>query len=226
MKGVFFTGLPGDSVFFIPETSRPLKTQGPLTINTIFRGASTLQIYFRLRDSMKKIQKIAPAKPFLLPLASLALTGMLVLSCSTGARGEQQEDESQFIRAGTLSYSKQYILAKDLSHIIFKIKNHNPRTVTQIFGWIYRTPVPGKGEPADNTKMILVNNPHRGGLLVKDGPHRPGKVSQWRFLLDREMIGATEKDQFTLRVSPKGVFFAHMEPAPEAGGNKKKKTPK
>lgn len=174
-----------------------------------------------LRDMMGKIQKIDPQKSNFLRRVCLGLILPFVLALPASASGEQKEDESQYVRTGTLSYSKQHILAKDLTHITFKIKNHNPRTVTQIFGWVYRTPVPGKDAPAE-PKMILVNNPHRGGLLVKEGPHKPGKVAQWRFQMDRNMLGATEKDLYTLLVSPKGISFARVEPAPEPVEDKKK----
>ncbi len=142
---------------------------------------------------------------------------------SSLAWGQDKDDKETFVRTGTIAFSKKYILADDFSHIIFKIKNHNPKTLSQIFGWVYRIPAT-KDEDAQNTKkLILVNNPHRGGIIVKGNPHRPGNKAQWRFLLDRNMQGATEKDTFTLRVSPKGVFFPIMEPPSLNPTNKKKK---
>ncbi len=139
------------------------------------------------------------------------------------AMGAEKDAEDPFVRTGTISFSKKYILAEDFRHIIFKIQNHNPRTLTQIFGWVYRIPASKEESGQDSKKLILVNNPHQGGLLVKDGPHRPGQKALWRFQLDHNMHGASVKDTFTLRVSPKSVFFPSLEPPPLSTTGKKKK---
>ncbi len=146
-----------------------------------------------------------------------------IIMCSSLAWGQEKEDKEAFVRTGTIAFSKKYILADDFSHVIFKIRNHNPRTLSQVFGWVYRIPATKDQDAQNSKKLILVNNPHRGGIIVKGKPHRPGKKAQWRFLLDRNMEGATEKDTFTLRVSPKGVFFPDMEPPPLNSPNKKKR---
>ncbi len=147
---------------------------------------------------------------------------LLTLVLSSPSWAEDLSDEDSFIVTGTVSYSKKYILAEDFSHIVFKIKNHNPKTMAQLFGWVYRNPVTKEETSKKSKKLVLVNNPHRGGLLVRDGPHRPGKTALWRFVLDRNMEGATEKDKFLLRVSPKSVFFQRMEPPPLKNSKKKK----
>ncbi len=136
---------------------------------------------------------------------------------------QDKSDQENFVRTGTIAFSEKYILAEDFSHIIFKIKNHNPRTLSQIFGWVYRIPATKEEKNGKATKLFLVNNPHRGGILVKGGPHRPGQKAQWRFLLDRNMEGATEKDKFILKASPKSVFFPSLEPPPLIGSEKGKK---
>ena len=137
--------------------------------------------------------------------------------------GEGKNEEENFIRTGTIAFSEKYILAEDFSHIIFKIKNHNPRSLSQIFAWVYRVPASKEVKNGKNTKLFLVNNPHRGGILVKGRPHRPGKKAQWRFLLDRNMEGVTEKDKFILRASPKSVFFPSLEPPSVDPPDKRKK---
>lgn len=162
--------------------------------------------------NMKKINLSNTLSAFLL----------LALVFSSPSWAEGLDDEDSFIVTGTVSYSKKYILAEDFSHIVFKIKNHNPKTMAQLFGWVYRSPVTKEETSKSSKKLVLVNNPHRGGLLVRDGPHRPGKTALWRFVLDRNMEGATEKDKFLLRVSPKGVFFQRIEPPPLKDSRKKK----
>jgi hypothetical protein len=154
---------------------------------------------------------------------TLAYILVPIIMFSSMAWGQDKEDKETFVRTGTVAFSKKYILADDLSHIVFKIKNHNPKTLSQIFGWVYRTPATKDTDIQNSKKLILVNNPHRGGIIVKGNPHRPGNKAQWRFMLDRNMQGATEKDTFTLRVSPKGVFFPSLEPPPLYPPNKKKK---
>jgi len=137
-----------------------------------------------------------------------------------GADAAQKEDESQYVHLGLISFSPKYILAKDFSHIIFNIKNNGARTLSEIFGWVY---LYQEGDAEKAKDFILVNNPHRGGTVVKGNPHRPGTIAQWRFPLTVKNRAITPKDKFTLRVDPKGIFFARMEPPADTAKKADKK---
>ena len=150
--------------------------------------------------------------------AGIALT--LLLSGIPPANAAETE-EADFVSLGLISYSPDYVLSKDYDFIVFKIKNLSGRTITEIFGWVYRSLEDAGGEP---NGVLLANNPHRGGTIVKGQPHRPGTIAQWRFPLLPSDPPPSSKDTYFLRVSPKGIFFARVEPPsppPESGKKKK-----
>ncbi|WP_144079147.1 hypothetical protein [Nitrospina gracilis] len=96
---------------------------------------------------------------------------------------------------------------EDRNFILFQIRNDGVKTISHLFGWVYRYNE-GPDEPAD---FQLVNNPHQSAILVEGGPHQSDKVAQWRFSLN-VIVPEQGNERFILRISPKSVFYAHHEP--------------
>jgi hypothetical protein len=59
----------------------------------------------------------------------------------------------------------------------------------------------------------LVNNPHRGGVITKGNPHRPGDIAEWRFPLFKALTAKKAGNKYTLRISHKGIFYTKVEPS-------------
>ncbi|CAI2718612.1 hypothetical protein [Nitrospina watsonii] len=132
---------------------------------------------------------------------------MLLWLVPWAAPAQVSDSEGTFVEQGPVAFDTEYQLAESRSSIVFKIRNDGPRTISHLYAWIYRYEE-GPNGPID---FRLVNNPHRSAILIEGGPHRSGKVAQWRFTLnDLELAQAGEK--FTLKISPKSVFYAHLEP--------------
>jgi hypothetical protein len=72
--------------------------------------------------------------------------------------------------------------------------------------YIYDKEPNGKGK-----NFVLLNNPHKGGNIIKGKPHRPGTVSEWSFPLVREPSTANQEIDYTLRVHSRSIFFANVE---------------
>jgi len=145
----------------------------------------------------------------------VALIGSLV----GGVPGFSQtsaDADSEFVNLGSIAFSNDYQLSADRSFIIFKIKNQEFRTLSHIFGWVYLFETGSDQQP---TAFQLINNPHQSAILIKGGPHRPGVTAQWRFFL-RKKTSANAKEKFTLRVSPKSLFYAVWEPPLPKESNK------
>ena len=63
--------------------------------------------------------------------------------------------------------------------------------------------------------LSLVNNPHRGGVITKGNPHRPGDIADWRFPLYKALTAKKIGNKYTLRISQKGIFYKKVEPPPK-----------
>jgi hypothetical protein len=117
---------------------------------------------------------------------------------------KEKETDETFFNLGYISYSSAYVLSADKMFITFKIKNNASRPVSNIFAWIYRTRESKEGEASD---FILVSNPNKGGILLKGGSHKPGEIAEWRFSLTRVKETVDPLEKYTLRVSPKSIYF-------------------
>lgn len=135
---------------------------------------------------------------------------IMVFSATPLLAQEEADDVRTFINLGLISFSPKYKLTENGRHIIFRIRNNSARSISNIFAWVYGFV---KGKDGKETDFRLVNNPHRGGTMVKGGPHFPGKVIEWRFPLTEKISPDDTKRDFTLRASQKSIFFMKVEPA-------------
>lgn len=117
---------------------------------------------------------------------------------------KEKETNETFFNLGYISYSSIYVLSQDGMFITFKIRNNANRPVSNIFAWIYRNRESKEGEVSD---FMLVNNPNKGGILLKGGAHKPGEIAEWRFSLTRAKDTVDPLEKYTIRVSPKSIFF-------------------
>lgn len=122
-----------------------------------------------------------------------------------------QEDASEkFVNIGLIGVSNIYTLPEKTNTIVFRIKNNTTRTISKIYGWVYMY---DKGPNGRGKNFVLLNNPHKGGNIVKGNPHRPGTISEWSFPLVREPFIANQEIAYTLRVHSRSIFFANLETA-------------
>lgn len=125
----------------------------------------------------------------------------------TGTDKSGKSVKSNFINLEYISFSPDFTLGDNASFIVFKIQNNSARPIANIFAWVYRIK---KGKNKDTLSYLLANNPNKGGILVNGGTHAPGEIAEWRFPLTQtanpnDPIDPNEK--YTLRVSPKSIFF-------------------
>jgi len=121
----------------------------------------------------------------------------------------QEVNEDKFFNIGPISISDLYTITPNKQNIVFKIKNNTSRTIRQIYGWAYKF---DKGADGKGKNFVLLNNPHKGGIIIKGKPHRPGSISEWSFPLVRKPSIASQETSYTLRVHSRSIFFASTEP--------------
>ncbi|MFQ5673595.1 MAG: hypothetical protein ACE5G9_10910 [Nitrospinales bacterium] len=141
-------------------------------------------------------------------LGVLMAVGVVLLLTPAGAPGQQNE-APEFVNWGLISVSPKFTLGENARFIIFPIRNNATRSIVAVYAWIFEV---GEDENG-NATFRLANNPNTGGVLIKNKQHAPGTVADWRFSLvaaNRPAGGGAPN--FTLRVSPRGIFFARMEP--------------
>jgi hypothetical protein len=140
----------------------------------------------------------------------LLLTALSLLSLTSHAVQALAQDDvkERFVNLGLISISDLYTLHSKTNSIVFRIKNNAGRTISQIYGWVY---IYDKGAEGKGTNFVLLNNPHRGGTIIKGTPHRPGTISEWSFPLVREPFIANQEIDYTLRVHTRSIFFASIE---------------
>ena len=117
--------------------------------------------------------------------------------------------EDEFNDLGFIAYANDYKVAPELDHITFRIKNQSTLTIDKIYAWVYHISEDEEGNPL---VLSLVNNPHRGGVITKGNPHRPGDIAEWRFPLFKALTAKKVGEKYTLRISNKGIFYAKIEP--------------
>jgi hypothetical protein len=151
-------------------------------------------------NSFLKIKK----QPLILTAISL-----LSLTSYAGQALAQDDVKENFVNSGLISISDLYTLPSKTNTIVFRIKNNAARTISQIYGWVYMYE---KGADGKGTNFILLNNPHRGGNIIKGNPHRPRRISEWSFPLLRKANIVNKEISYTLRVNTRSIFFASIEP--------------
>ena len=138
-------------------------------------------------------------------LLSLSLLSSIFYSVQALA---QEDSNEKFFNIGPISISDLYTIPSEKNNIIFRIKNNTSRTISQIYGWAYKF---DKGPEGKTKNFVLLNNPHKGGMIIKGKPHRPGTVSEWSFPLVRKPSITSPETSYTLRVHSRSIFFASIE---------------
>ena len=138
-------------------------------------------------------------------LSSLCLLSFIFYSVQALA---QEDSKEKFVNAGLISISDLYTIPSSTNTIVFRIKNNTARTISQIYGWVYKF---DKGPDEKGKNFVLLNNPHKGGNIIKGKPHQPGTVSEWSFPLVRKPTISNQETAYTLRVHSRSIFFASIE---------------
>ncbi|MBC8284036.1 MAG: hypothetical protein H8E32_09500 [Nitrospinae bacterium] len=120
-----------------------------------------------------------------------------------------QDADEKFTTIGPIGISNKYTLPANRRAIVFRIKNYTSRSISQLFGRVFLI---DKSQTDPQKKFLLINNPHKGGTILKGKPHRPGTISEWNFTLIREPLLANQNIEYTLQVHPRSIFFTNGEP--------------
>lgn len=120
---------------------------------------------------------------------------------------DEEDTQESFTNYGIISVSNRHELSKGRQHVSFNIINNSGRSITNLFGWVYRYE---EGESGKKTNYALVNFPHKGGVGENIMSHKPGRKAKWRFLLKRA-IPQEENPPFLLLVNMNSIFFAKTE---------------
>jgi hypothetical protein len=148
-------------------------------------------------------------KKYLLFIPFIILMSWLLIMAIYPSPALAQEDVNEkFSNLGLIGVSNLFSLPEQTNNIVFRIKNNSSRTISHIFGWVYQFDKTANGQ---GKNYLLLNNPHKGGNIVKGNPHRPGTVSEWSFPLVREPFIANQEIDYTLRVHSRSIFFASIE---------------
>ena len=147
----------------------------------------------------------------------IGVTLVLFLGSWKPAVSQQNNDEEaeEFVNLGPISFSKNYELPPERNFIIFKIQNNTSNTISNIFGWVYH--FLKKENKIEN--FHLVNNPHRGGIIIEGKPHLSQGFARWRFPISTPFSPPTPDDRYTLRIHSKGIFFSN---SPDSARNNPK----
>jgi len=137
----------------------------------------------------------------------------LISENSFAQNKENEEDpdnneETEYVNFGYVSASTSFVVDPRAKNITFKIKNNATRSIQSIFGWVYEIRVEEEGAIP---QYRLVNNPNKGGILLKGGAHQPSAEEQWRFPLVAANPPLDTSKQFTILIDPRGVRFANFE---------------
>jgi hypothetical protein len=128
----------------------------------------------------------------------------------------QGQNGEKFTNLGAIAISDKYTLPKNRRAIVFRIRNNTTRSISQIFGRVYMI---DKATIEPSKKVLLINNPHKGGNIQKGSPHLPGTVAEWNFTLAVEPRLANQNLSYTLQVHPRSIFFSNVEPMRRAKEN-------
>lgn len=147
-------------------------------------------------------------KYLLLATSSGLMIWMLTMAGYLSLALAQEDAIEKFVNLGLIGVSNQHSLPAKTNTIVFRIRNNSSRTISNIFGWVYMY---DKGINGKGKNFVLLNNPHKGGNIVKGKPHRPGTISEWSFPLTREPFIANQEIDYTLKVHSRSIFFANIE---------------
>lgn len=154
----------------------------------------------------------SPSFP-LIGIFSGILVSFFLPSLGTAQAPSALEDRT-FVSTGVVAFDPDFRLTPGQGFVVFDIRNDSPRTISHLFGWVFRYRE-GMKDPAG---FILVNNPHQPATQVGGRAHRAGSVASWRFILQNtEPLEPDEK--LTLRISPRSVFYRNVEPSPPTEEN-------
>jgi hypothetical protein len=121
----------------------------------------------------------------------------------------QEEKDEKFTNIGAIAISNKYTLPKNRQAIIFRIRNNTTRSISQIFGKVFMI----DNEATDpQKKILLTNNPNKGGNILKGSPHLPGTIAEWNFVLAGKPRLSNQNIRYTLQVHPRSIFFSIVEP--------------
>ena len=126
--------------------------------------------------------------------------------------GQEQKAE-KFTNSGSIGISDKYTLPKNRRAIIFRIKNNTTRSISQIFGKVFMI---NKEASDPRKKLLLTNNPNKGGNILKGSPHLPGTIAEWNFVLAEKPRLADQNISYTLQVHPRSIFFSNVKPTRNA----------
>jgi hypothetical protein len=122
--------------------------------------------------------------------------------------GQEKNDEN-FTNLGAIAISDKYTVPDNRRAIVFRIRNNTSRSISQIFGRIFMI---DKLATAAGKKVVLINNPHKGGNIQKGNPHLPGTIAEWNFILALKARRPNDNLSYTLQVHPRSIFYSNVEP--------------
>ena len=125
----------------------------------------------------------------------------------------QEQNGEKFTNIGAIAISDKYTLPKNQRAIAFRIRNNTTRSISQIFGRVFMI---DKGVTDPRKKVLLINNPHKGGNIQKGSPHLPGAIAEWNFPLAVIPRLANQNVSYTLQVHSRSIFFSNVEPMRKA----------
>ncbi len=125
----------------------------------------------------------------------------------------QEQDGEKFNNIGAIAISDKYYLPPNRRAIVFRIRNNTSRSISQIFGRVFMI---DKAATAPGKKILLINNPHKGGNIQKGSPHLPGAIAEWNFPLAVKPRLANQNISYTLQIHPRSIFYSTVEPMRKA----------
>ena len=164
---------------------------------------------YQAQKKFRSLTKNMPNKLFFVYI----LTFSIILAPLCFQVYGQEEKEEKFINIGAIGISDKYTLPKNRRAIIFRIKNNTTRSITQIFGKVF---IINKEASDPRKKLLLTNNPNKGGNILKGSPHLPGTIAEWNFVLAEKPRLADQNISYTLQVHPRSIFFSNVEPISNA----------
>lgn len=138
----------------------------------------------------------------------LLISGNSVSQAQENTNTPGGDQEPEYTNFGYVSVSPNFLVDPKARNITFKIRNNATRSIQSIFGWVYEIKVEEEGAAP---QFRLVNNPNRGGILLKGRAHEPSSEKQWRFPLMATNPPVDPSKQFTILIDPRGVRFANFE---------------
>jgi hypothetical protein len=125
----------------------------------------------------------------------------------------QEKGGEKFTNSGAIAISDKYTLPANRRAIVFRIRNNTTRSISQIFGRVFMI---DKEATDPDKKILLINNPHKGGNIQKGSPHLPGAIAEWYFALAVEPRLANQNISYTLQVHSRSIFYSNVEPMRKA----------